>query len=244
MTPESRMQLTLHVRFGGGPSEKDPPQAPRRRPTQPHAGFGERPAETDRRQTPAPRPRPTQPEKAAVVWVDEKSQVQAPGRTAPMLPVRPGLAERRIHEDIRHGTTSLFAALEVATGKVTDRCYDRRTHAEFLAFLKLLARAYPRVKLHVVVDNYATHKHLKITAWLAKNPRVTMHVTPTSASWLNMVEIFFGIITRQAIRRGTFTSVKELVGAIETFIDGWNDRREPFVWTKTADDILGKATRP
>jgi transposase len=184
------------------------------------------------------------PERAVVVCVDEKSQVQAPGRTAPMLPVRPGLAARRTHEDVRHGTTSLFAALEVATGKVVDRCYDRHTHAEFLAFLKLLARAYPRVKLHVVVDNYATHKHPKITAWLAKNPRVTMHVTPTSASWLNMVEIFLGIITRQAIRRGTFTSVKELVGAIETFIDGWNDRREPFVWTKTADDILGKATRP
>jgi transposase len=182
------------------------------------------------------------PDKAVVVCVDEKSQVQALDRTAPMLPVRPGLAARRTHDYVRHGTTTLFAALEVATGKVTDACYDRHTHAEFLAFLKLVAKAYPRVKLHVVVDNYATHKHPTVKAWLAKHPRVTMHFTPTSGSWLNMVEIFFGIITRQAIRRGTFTSVKDLIGAIEAFIDGWNERCEPFVWTKTADDILAKAT--
>ena len=184
------------------------------------------------------------PEKAVVVCVDEKSQVQALDRTAPMLPIRPGLAERRTHDYVGHGTTTLFAALEVATGKVTDACYDRHTHAEFLTFLKLVAKAYPRVKLHVVADNYATHKHPRVKAWLAKNPRVTMHFTPTSASWMNMVEIFFGIITRQAIRRGTFTSVKDLIGAIEIFIDGWNDRCEPFIWTKTADDILAKATQP
>jgi transposase len=184
------------------------------------------------------------PEKAVVVCIDEKSQVQALDRTAPMLPIRPGLAERRTHDYVRHGTTTLFAALEVATGKVTDACYDRHTHAEFLTFLKQVAKAYPRVKLHVVADNYATHKHPKVKAWLAKNPRVTMHFTPTSASWMNMVEIFFSIITRQAIRRGTFTSVKDLIGAIVTFIDGWNDRCEPFMWTKTADQILAKATRP
>jgi transposase len=184
------------------------------------------------------------PDKAAVVCIDEKSQVQALDRTATMLPIRPGLPERRTHDYLRHGTTTLFAALEVATGKVVDRCYDRHTHAEFLTFLTLVAKTYPRVKLHVVADNYATHKHPKVKAWLAKNPRVTMHFTPTSASWMNMVEIFFGIITRQAIRRGTFTSVKDLIGAIETFIDSWNDRCEPFVWTKTADDILAKATRP
>ena len=182
------------------------------------------------------------PDKAVVLCIDEKSQVQALDRTAPMLPVRPGLAARRTHDYVRHGTTTLFAALEVATGKVTDRCYDRHTHAEFLAFLKQVARAYPRVRLHVVVDNYATHKHPTVKAWLAKHRRVTLHFTPTSGSWLNMVEIFFGIITRQAIRRGTFTSVKDLIGAIETFIDGWNERCEPFVWTKTADDILTKAT--
>ena len=182
------------------------------------------------------------PDKAIVVCVDEKSQVQALDRTAPMLLVRPGLAARRTHDYVRHGTTTLFAALEVATGKVTDACYDRHTHAEFLAFLKQVAKAYPRVKLYVIVDNYATHKHPKVTAWLAKNPRVILHFTPTSGSWLNMVEIFFSIITRQAIRRGTFTSVKDLIGAIETFIDGWNERCEPFVWIKTADDILTKAT--
>lgn len=181
------------------------------------------------------------PDKAVVVCVDEKSQVQALDRTAPILPIRPGLPERQTHDYVRHGTTTLFAALEVATGKVTSSCYNRHTHAEFLAFLKQVAKAYPRVKLHVVVDNYATHKHPKVKAWLARNPRVTLHFTPTSASWMNMVEIFFGIITRQAIRRGTFTSVKDLIAAIETFIDAWNDRCEPFAWTKTADDILTKA---
>jgi len=126
---------------------------------------------------------------------------------------------------------------------VTDACYQRHTHAEFLDFLKLVAKAYPRVKLHVVADNYATHKHPKVKNWLAQNPRVTMHFTPTSGSWMNMVEIFFGIITRQAIRRGTFTSVKDLITAIENFIDGWNDRCTPFIWTKTADQILAKAHR-
>jgi len=135
------------------------------------------------------------------------------------------------------------ARLEVATGTVTDACYQRHTHAEFLDFLKLVAKAYPRVRLHVVADNYATHKHPKVKNWLAKNPRVTMHFTPTSGSWMNMVEIFFGIITRQAIRRGTFTSVKDLITAIENFIDGWNTRCTPFIWTKTADQILAKAHR-
>jgi transposase len=181
------------------------------------------------------------PDKAVVVCIDAKSQVQALDRTAPILPLRPGIPAKQTHDYRRHGTTTLFAALEVATGKVVDRCYDRHTHAEFLAFLKQVAKAYPRVPLHVVADNYATHKHPKIKAWLARNPRVTMHFTPTSGSWLNMVEIFFGIITRQAIRRGTFTSVKDLVAAIETFIDGWNERCEPFVWTKTADEIVSKA---
>jgi transposase len=183
------------------------------------------------------------PDKAVVICVDEKTQVQALDRTAPILPIRPGLPEKATHDYVRHGTTSLFAALEVATGKVTDACYQRHTHAEFLDFLKLVAKAYPRVKLHVVADNYATHKHPAVKAWLARNPRITMHFTPTSGSWLNMVEIFFGIITRQAIRRGTFTSVKDLIAAIGNFIDGWNDRCQPFVWTKTADEILTKANR-
>jgi transposase len=183
------------------------------------------------------------PDKAIVVCIDEKTQVQALDRTAPILPLRPGLPEKATHDYVRHGTTSLFAALEVATGKVTDACYQRHTHVEYLNFLKLVAKAYPRVRLHVVADNYATHKHPKVRAWLEKNPRITMHFTPTSGSWLNLVEVFFGIITRQAIRRGSFTSVKELKAAIETFIDGWNERCQPFVWTKTADEILTKAHR-
>jgi transposase len=202
------------------------------------AAWGNGPAETT-----APRPRPTQPTNAVVVCIDEKSQVQALDRSAPILPLRPGIPAKQTHDYVRHGTTTLFAALEVATGKVTDACYDRHTNTEFLAFLKQVARAYPRVKLHVVADNYATHKHPAVKAWLVKNPRVTMHFTPTSGSWLNMVEIFFGIITRQAIRRGTFTSVKQLITAIETFIDGWNDRCEPFVWTKNADYLITKAHR-
>jgi len=128
--------------------------------------------------------------------------------------------------------------LEVATGKVIDACYPRHRHQEFLAFLQQVAKAYPRRRLHIVVDNYATHKHPAVKAWLANNPRITLHFTPTSGSWLNMVEIFFGIITRQAIRRGTFTSVKDLVAAIGTLIDGWNERCTPFVWTKPADQLL------
>jgi transposase len=177
------------------------------------------------------------PAKAVVLCVDEKSQIQALDRTAPILPLRPGLPEKATHDYRRHGTTTLFAALEIATGKVTDACYDRHGKAEFLDFMKKVARAYPRRQLHVVVDNYHSHKHAEVAAWLAKNPRVTLHFTPTSGSWLNLVEVFFGI-TRQAIRRGTFTSVKELVTAISNFIDGWNDRCQPFTWTKTADEIL------
>ena len=182
------------------------------------------------------------PEKAVVLSVDEKSQIQALDRTAPILPLRPGLPEKATHDYVRHGTTTLFAALEVATGKVTNACYPRHRHTEFLRFLKQVAKAYPRVELHIVADNYATHKHPDVQAWLAKNPRITLHFTPTSGSWLNMVEIFFGIITRQAIRRGTFTSVKDLTSAIRRFIDGWNDRCQPFAWTKTADEIIPKAT--
>jgi transposase len=178
------------------------------------------------------------PDKAVVVCVDEKPQTQALERTAPVLPLRPGIPEKRSHDYIRHGTTTLFAALEIATGKVTDACYPRHRHQEFLKFLRQVAAAYPRVPLHVVCDNYGTHTHADVRDWLAKNPRVTLHFTPTSGSWLNMVEIFFSIITRQAIRRGSFTPVKDLIAAIENFIDGWNDRCHPFTWTKTADELL------
>lgn len=178
------------------------------------------------------------PAKAIVLCVDEKSQIQALNRTQPILPLRPGLPEKATHDYQRNGTATLFAALEIATGKVTDRCYERHGKAEFLDFLKTVARAYPRRKLHVVCDNYHTHKHDDINAWLVKNPRVTLHFTPTSGSWLNLVEVFFSIITRQAIRRGSFDSVKELMAAIAAFIDGWNQRCHPFTWTKTADEIL------
>ena len=183
------------------------------------------------------------PQNAIVLCVDEKSQVQALDRTAPVLPILPGVPQKQTHDYVRHGTTTLFAALEVATGKVVDTCMPRHRHQEFLKFLKQVAKAYPRRKLHIVCDNYATHKHPKVQAWLAKNTRITLHFTPTSGSWLNMVEIFFGIITRQAIRRGTFTSVADLVEAIRHFIDGWNERCEPFAWTKPADQILTKAQR-
>jgi transposase len=182
------------------------------------------------------------PAKAIVLCVDEKSQIQALDRTAPMLPLRPGLPERRTHDYVRHGTTTLFAALEVATGKVVDACYDRHRHQEFLRFLKQVAKAYPRRELHVVVDNYAAHKHPAVTTWLGKRPRITLHFTPTSGSWLNLVEVFFGILTRQAIRRGTFTSVADLEAAIGTYIDAWNDRCQPFTWTKDAgEEAVGLA---
>jgi transposase len=181
------------------------------------------------------------PDKAIVLCVDEKSQIQALDRTAPILPLRPGLPERATHDYVRHGTTTLFAALEVATGKVTDHCYDRHRHEEFLHCLTKVARAYPRRELHVVVDNYRTHKHPDVEAWLARHPRITLHFTPISGSWLNLVEVFFSIITRQAIRRGTFGNVGDLVGAIRRFIDGWNDRCHPFVWTKSPEEVLSHA---
>jgi len=182
------------------------------------------------------------PDQAVVLCVDEKSQVQALERTAPILPIRPGLPQKATHDYIRHGTTTLFAALEVATGRVVDACFDRHRHQEFLRFLKQVARAYPRVKLHVVVDNYATHNYPAVRAWLTRHPRITLHFTPTSGSWLNLVEVFFSIITRQAIRRGSYRSVDDLTTAIRTYIDGWNTQCQPFVWTKPADELVARAT--
>jgi transposase len=185
------------------------------------------------------------PENAVVVCVDEKSQIQALDRTRPILPMRPGIPERQTHDYVRHGVTTLFAALEVATGQVTDACKPRHRHDEFLAFLKQLARAYPGTGLHVICDNYATHKHADVRNWLAlpENKGITLHFTPTSCSWLNLVECFFSVITRQAIRRGSFTSVSELTTAIGAFIDSWNDHPRPFAWTKNADEILAKINR-
>jgi transposase len=183
------------------------------------------------------------PQKAVVLCVDEKSQIQALNRTQKVLPLQPGYAEQRTHDYVRHGTTTLFAALEIATGKVTGLCKQRHRHQEFLAFLKHLARAYPDAELHLVMDNYATHKRPEVKAWLADNPRIHVHFTPTSASWLNLVEVWFSIIERQAIRRGVFPSVRDLMIKIRTFITGWNTRCHPFIWTKPADEILTKITR-
>jgi transposase len=184
------------------------------------------------------------PEKAVVLCVDEKPHLQALERTAPMLPVRPGHPEGQTFDYVRHGTTTLFAALEVATGRVTDACTERHRHQEFLAFLKRVAATYPRRQLHVVVDNYATHKHPAVRAWLQHHRRVRLHFTPTSGSWLNLVEAFFSILTRQALRRGNFPTVADLIAAIERFIDAWNDRCTPFTWTKDPDTVIAKATDP
>src|SRR3954454_7361787 len=184
------------------------------------------------------------PEKAVVLCVDEKPQIQALERTARPLPVRPGSPARRTSDYVRHGTTTLFAALEVATGKVTEACTEQHRHQEFLAFLKQVAAAYPRRQLHVVVDNLSTHNHPAVRAWLKRHPRVRLHFTPTSVSWLNLVEAFFSIITRQALRRGSFPTVADLIAAIERFIGAWNDRRRPFTWTKPPDPILAKPTGP
>ena len=183
------------------------------------------------------------PENAIVLCCDEKSQIQALNRTQKTLPMQPGHAEQRTHDYVRHGTTTLFAALEIATGRVTGVCKNQHRHTEFLAFLKHVARAYPDVELHLVMDNYATHKHPKVKAWLADNPRIHVHFTPTSGSWLNMVEVWFGIIEKQAIHRGSFHSVRDLMIKIRQFITGWNHRCHPFIWTKPADQIIDKINR-
>jgi transposase len=183
------------------------------------------------------------PENAIVLSIDEKSQIQALNRTQKTLPMQPGQAEQRTHDYVRHGTTTLFAALEIATGQVTGVCKPRHRHHEFLIFLRRLARGYPDQQLHLIMDNYAAHKHPKVKAWLTANPRIHVHFTPTSGSWLNLVEVWFGIIERQAIHRGAFPSVRDLMIKIRAFINGWNDRCQPFVWTKTADQIPTKAHR-
>jgi transposase len=183
------------------------------------------------------------PENAIVLCVDEKSQIQALDRTQKVLPMQPGHAEQRTHDYVRHGTSTLFAALEIATGQVTGLCKNRHRHQEFLLFLRHLARAYPDCQLHLIMDNYAAHKRPEVKAWLAANPRIQVHFTPTSGSWLNLVEVWFGIIERQAVRRGSFRSVRELNAKIRQFINGWNQRKHPFIWTKTPDEILDKINR-
>ena len=183
------------------------------------------------------------PERAIVLSVDEKTQIQALDRTQPMLPLRPGQVERHTHDYERHGTTSLFAALNVATSEVTTEARARHTAVDFLAFLRRLDRTYPDHELHVILDNVSTHKTPAVRAWLSRHQRITFHFTPTSASWLNQIETWFSVLTRQAIRRGSFRSVKELINLIDTFTRHWNAGETPFVWVKTADEILAKAVR-
>ncbi len=183
------------------------------------------------------------PERAVVLSVDEKTQIQALDRTAPMLPMKPGQVERHTHDYKRNGTTHLFAALEVATGKVTTQARARHTAADFLAFLREIERAYPQGELAVVLDNVSSHKTPAVRQWLEANPRVSFHFTPTSASWMNQIETWFGILSRQAIRRGSFRSVKELIAMITAFTAQWNEGSTPFAWVKTADQILAKAVR-
>ncbi len=183
------------------------------------------------------------PARAVALSVDEKTQIQALDRTQPMLPLKPGQVARHTHDDKRNGTTSLFAALEVATGNVTQESRPRHTADDFLAFLRRLDRAYPTDELHVILDNVSTHRTEAVRDWLARHPRVHFHFTPTSASWLNQIETWFGILTRQAIRRSAFGSVKALIAMIDAFTRSWNSGASPFIWVKTADEILAKAIR-
>jgi putative transposase len=184
------------------------------------------------------------PDKAMVLCVDEKSQIQALDRTQPVLPMGLGYLEGITHQYVRHGTTTLFAALDLATGKVIAQCKKRHRHQEFLQFLKHIDAQVPKtLDIHLVVDNYATHKHTKIRNWLAARPRYHIHYTPTYSSWLNQVEIWFNIITQKAIRRGTFRSIKQLTDKIDQFVKNYNSSSQPFSWTATADSILDKMKR-
>lgn len=184
------------------------------------------------------------PERALVLCVDEKSQIQALDRSQPLLPMRPGQPERRTHDYKRHGTTSLFAALDVATGTVIGRCYPRHRAREFLSFLRAIDANVPDgLDVHLVMDNYATHKTPAIRAWLAKRPHWHVHLTPTGASWINQVERFFADLTTRQIRRGVHRSTQELEATIEAYIDAVNANPRPFRWTKSADDILATIQR-
>jgi putative transposase len=184
------------------------------------------------------------PENALVLCADEKSQCQALERTQPMLPLGLGYVEGVTHDYKRHGTTTLFAALDVLNGKVLAECKPRHRHQEFLAFLRRIDEAVPqKLDIHLIVDNYSTHKHARVKSWLAKRPRWHIHFVPTYSSWLNLVERFFALITDKAIRRGSFTSVKDLVGKINHFVTRYNRTCKPFTWTATADSILQKLER-
>jgi transposase len=177
---------------------------------------------------------------AVVLSVDEKTQVQALDRTQPLLPITFDATEKRTHDYVRHGVTNLFAALNVGTGEVTGQCYPARDGASFLAFLKKAVKPHAGKQIHVVLDNLSTHTTPDIQQWLEDHPNVTFHFTPKGASWINQIETWFGIITRQSIRRGTFTSVKVLIQQIRDYITHWNTNPKPFVWAATAQEILAK----
>ena len=184
------------------------------------------------------------PAHAVILSLDEKSQIQALDRTQPGLPIKPGRCQTMTHDDKRYGTTTLFAALSVLDGTVIGRCMQRHRHSEFIRFLNAVEREVPAGKvIHTVLDNYATHKHPKVLAWLARHPRWTLHFTPTSASWLNAVENFFSKMTRQRIRRGVFRSIADLQAAINAYLAEHNDNPKPFAWTKSVDAILAKLDR-
>lgn len=184
------------------------------------------------------------PVKAMVLCVDEKSQIQALDRTQPILPLAPGLPERRTHDYMRHGTTTLFAALDVATGEVIGQLHRRHRSSEFLKFLRTIEASVPNdLDIHLVMDNYGTHKTLTIRNWFARHPRFHVHFTPTSASWLNQVERWFAELTTKLLQRGVHTSVHALEADIRAWIAAWNEDPKPFVWAKTADEILGSLAR-
>lgn len=184
------------------------------------------------------------PEHALVLCCDEKSQIQALDRTQPGLPLKRGRGETMTHDYKRNGTATLFAALNAATGKVISLCQERHRHQEWLKFLRLVDDATPTGKeLHIIADNYATHKHPKVQRWLARHPRFHMHFTPTSASWLNMVERFFRDLTEHRLRRGVFRNVEELITTIDSYVDQHNEQPKPFIWTAKASDILEKVKR-
>ena len=184
------------------------------------------------------------PDQAVVLCVDEKSQIQALDRTQPGLPLKRGRAGTMTHDDRRHGTTTLFAALNLLEGTVIGQCLPRHRYQEFLTLLRRLDRAFPsELALHLILDNYGTHTHPRVRRWLARRPRFQLHVTPTSASWLNLVERWFRELTEQRLRRGAFRSVPELVAAIEAFVAAYNDDPKPFVWTASVETILAKVNR-
>lgn len=184
------------------------------------------------------------PVKAVVLCVDEKSQIQALDRTQPILPLAPGIAERRTHDYMRHGTTTLFAALDIATGEVIGELHRRHRSSEFLQFLRTIEANVPaELDVHLVMDNYGTHKTPTIKSWFARHPRFQVHFTPTSASWLNQVERWFAEITRKQIRRGTHRSTRALEQAIRQYLDHYNQNPRPFIWAKTADQILDSVRR-